>query len=151
MNRFAVFLISQSNNSLIYLIVPSSLPDISSDSKFNTSISNFVILSFNDSIFFDNMSLFCWATFNWSSNALLLPVLALVITCPDVLSIDWVVVFVDSAFLKFVMSLSNTNFSVWCSFFISSNLSFFTSMFLIFLLLISNFAMFEENPVLKSP
>ena len=142
MKRFATFLTSQPESSLIYLIEPNSLSSSSADSIFNISISNLVILSFIASIRVDTLSLFSVVSFNWSSNDLRLALFAFVISCPVFLSTVCVVVLLDKPSRNFDMSLSNTSFSFWSSTLISSKRFFLTSMFLIFLLLISSFAIF---------
>ena len=133
---------SQSRSSLTYFNVPNSLPDISSDSIFKISTSSLVILSFILSILLAIVSLLTCACDSCISKDFLFAVFALVMTCPVLESTDCVVVLFESPSLNLVISTSNVVFSLLSSDLISSNLFFFTSMFLTCFSLISSFAMF---------
>ena len=150
-NIFAVFLIGIPVSSLTYLIAPSSFPNWDLDSIFNTWISRLVKLSFNASIFVDILVLFFTANVNCDSNALRFPVFALLITWPVFLSMVWVVVFVESAFLSCEISLSNVFFSKVYSFLISLNRSLFNWTFATSFPPISSLDIFSWNPVVNSP
>ena len=80
MNMLAVFLTPHPVSSLIYFMVPSSLPEISFDSNSSTFISNAVILSLRASTLPDILSRFSIAICNWVSNDLRFALFALVTT-----------------------------------------------------------------------